>query len=120
MIYNKTKFQRVENTKFYFLLPVSHDGGANGAHQANADSDLAMLGEGSTQAKGLLHSLHKRKALHRDNSNFLGSRPEAMQFIVSLYDSGDSQVTVLLPEPRMNACKQLTLCTGPLRGFLDF
>lgn len=66
-MHNKTRFQCVENAKFYFLLSVSYEGGVNGAHQANAHSDLAMLGEGSTQAKGLLRSLHKRKALHNSD-----------------------------------------------------
>lgn len=62
------------------------------------------------------YRLHRSMAQHRENDGCPSNLcPEATQFSISPYVSGTSQAAVPLLEPRVSACKQVSLCMGSLR-----
>lgn len=92
-------------------VPGSHQGETSGDHQATAVSDLAKMAPTCR--------LHGRNSQHWDNGGCPSSpHPSATQLSLLLDTSATSRVAVLLPEPTVSACKQVNLCTSPLRGSL--
>lgn len=90
--------------------------GARDVQQATVDS--GWLNTGNIVPA---YQLHERRFLHRKNGDCPSTPcPVASQLNFSLYVSGASQVAISLLEPRVTVCKQVSLCTDPLSGHLDF